>query len=258
MNLLLVDDERLFVKGLSASLRKEGFNVFTAFDGDQALDILESVSIDIVLLDIMLPGMDGITLLKKIRQQTDIPVIMLTAKDDYADMVLGLELGADDYITKPFHTRVLVARIHTIMRRIGPRSEHARQPAPGAFTAGTPGTTGGAAGTTAGAAGTGEGILACGRLKIDLDRRTLYKDGKEIELTAKEFDILCTLARNSNRVLSLEKIYDLVWQELDCDTRTVDVHISRLREKIEDDPSNPSYIKTKWGVGYYFRKEDNS
>jgi two-component system response regulator VicR len=240
MNLLLVDDERLFVKGLSASLRKEGFNVFTAFDGNKALEILESGEIDIVLLDIMLPGMDGITLLKKIRQQMDIPVIMLTAKDDYADMVLGLELGADDYITKPFHTRVLVARIHTIMRRIGAKREHAhaRQ------AAGAPDT------------GTGEGVLVCGRLKIDLNMRTLYKGEKEIDLTAKEFDILCTLVRNSGIVLSREKIYDIVWQELDCDTRTVDVHISKLREKIEDDPANPSYIRTKWGVGYYFRKED--
>lgn len=233
MNLLLVDDERLFVKGLSASLRKEGFNVFAAFDGNKALEILESGEIDIVLLDIMLPGMDGITLLKKIRQEMDVPVIMLTAKDDYADMVLGLELGADDYITKPFHTRVLVARIHMVMRRIG--SKHAKQ---------------------AGATGIGEGVLICGRLKIDLNRRTLYKDGKEIDLTAKEFDILCTLVRNNGIVLSREKIYDIVWQELDCDTRTVDVHISKLREKIEDDPANPSYIRTKWGAGYYFRKED--
>jgi len=233
MNLLLVDDEKLFVKGLSASLRKEGFKVFAAYDGNRALEILKSADIDIVLLDIMLPGMDGITLLKRIRQETDVPVIMLTAKDDYADMVLGLELGADDYITKPFNTRVLIARINTIMRRVNANRS-----------------------VQDWVSNTGSGVITCGRLKIDLNGRTLYKDGKEIELTAKEFDILCTLVRNRGIVLSREKIYELVWQELDCDTRTVDVHISKLREKIEDDPANPSYIRTKWGTGYYFRKED--
>ena len=230
MNLLLVDDEKLFVKGLSASLRKEGFQVFPAFDGRKALEILKSEKIDLALLDVMLPGMDGIELLKKIRETMGVPVIMLTARDDYADMVLGLELGADDYVTKPFHTRVLVARIHTVMRRIGAKQ--------------------------AGAASTEEGVISSGKLKIDLNRRTLYKEGREIDLTAKEFDILHTLVLNSGIVLSREKIYDLVWRELDCDTRTVDVHISKLREKIEDDAANPSYIRTKWGVGYYFRKDD--
>lgn len=229
MNLLLVDDERLFVKGLTASLRKEGFHIFTAYDGREALDILKSEKVDLALLDVMLPEMDGVTLLKKIRETMDVPVIMLTARDDYADMVLGLELGADDYITKPFHTRVLIARIHTVMRRIG--AKHA------------------------GALNTEKGIILSGSLKIDLSRRTLYKEGREIALTAKEFDILYTLAQNSGIVLSREKIYDLVWQELDCDTRTVDVHISKLREKIEDDVANPSYIRTKWGVGYYFLKD---
>lgn len=230
MNLLLVDDEKLLVKGLSASLRKEGFQVFVAYDGKEAFEMLKSEKIDIVLLDIMLPGMDGITLLKKIRETMSVPVIMLTAKDDYADMVLGLELGADDYVTKPFHTRVLVARIHTIMRRVVIKQDRTGS--------------------------TEDGVICRGKLKIDLNRRTLYKEDIEIDLTAKEFDILQTLVRNNGIVLSRDKIYDLVWQELDCDTRTVDVHISKLREKIEDDVSNPSYIRTKWGVGYYFRKDD--
>ncbi len=229
MDLLLVDDERLFVKGLSASLRKEGFQTFTAFNGREALEILKSVKIDLVLLDIMLPEMDGITLLRKIREKMRVPVIMLTAKDDYADMVLGLELGADDYVTKPFNTRVLVARINTIMRRLGTNN--------------------------AGIESVEEGIIHSGKLAIDLNRRTMYKEGSEIDLTAKEFDILHTLVQNSGIVLSREKIYDIVWQELDCDTRTVDVHISRLREKIEDDTANPSYIITKWGAGYYFRRD---
>lgn len=231
MNLLLVDDEKLLVKGLSASLRKEGFQVYAAYDGKAALDILKSEKIDIVLLDIMIPGMDGISLLKKVRETMDIPVIMLTAKDDYADMVLGLELGADDYVTKPFNTRVLVARIHTVMRRTGiSRGQNGNEK---------------------------DGVIQRGRLIIDLNRRTVSKNGQEIDLTAKEFDILQTMVRNNGIVLSREKIYDLVWQELDCDTRTVDVHISKLREKIEDDSSNPSYIMTKWGVGYYFRKDGN-
>jgi len=233
MNLLLVDDEKLFVKGLSTSLKKEGFKVFTAFDGKEALRILESEKIDIVLLDIMLPEVDGITLLKKIRETMDIPVIMLTAKDDYADMVLGLELGADDYVTKPFHTRVLIARIHTILRRTA--SKHTRH---------------------YGTEKIEDGVINNGRLKLDLNRRTLYKDNKEIDLTAKEFDILYTLIKNRGIVLSREKIYNIVWNELECDTRTVDVHISNLREKIEDDPGNPSYIRTKWGVGYYFKNDD--
>ncbi|MCX7922910.1 MAG: response regulator transcription factor [Clostridia bacterium] len=229
MNLLLVDDEKLLVKGLSASLRKEGFGVFAAFEGKQALEILNTEKIDMILLDIMLPVMDGITLLRKIRETMIIPIIMLTAKDDYADMVLGLELGADDYVTKPFHTRVLIARIHSLARRISMLQ--------------------------AGTASVEQGIINTGKLKIDINRRTLHKNGQEINLTAKEFDILVTLVRNSEIVLSREKLFDLVWQELDCDTRTVDVHISKLREKIEDDTANPSYIRTKWGVGYYFKKE---
>jgi len=229
MNLLIVDDEKLLVKGLAASLRKEGFQVCIAYDGREAIDILNNEKIDLILLDIMLPGIDGITLLRKIRETMQIPVIMLTAKDDYADMVLGLELGADDYVTKPFHTRVLIARINSLTRRVkmlqsrNDTVEH--------------------------------GIIYAGKLKIDLNRRSLFKDGKEIGLTAKEFDILQTLARNNEIVLSREKIFDLVWNELDCDTRTVDVHISKLREKIEDDAANPCYIRTKWGVGYYFIKD---
>lgn len=229
MNLLLVDDEKLLVKGLSASLRKEGFQVFTASEGVEALEIFGNEDIDIILLDIMLPGMDGIAVLKKLRETSDVPIIMLTARDDYADMVLGLELGADDYITKPFHTRVLVARIHTILRRINNKLNANEKK--------------------------DDNIINAGRLKIDFKRRTIYKDSREIDLTAKEFDILQTLVCNNGIVLSREKIYDLVWQELDCDTRTVDVHISKLREKIEDDSANPSYIMTKWGVGYYFRKD---
>ena len=229
MKVLIVDDERLFVKGLTANLRKEGFNVFTAFDGREALEILNKEKIDLALLDVMLPFMDGMSLLRKIRETMNIPIIMLTAKDDYADMVLGLELGADDYVTKPFQTRVLVARIHSLARRVNMLQ--------------------------AGADKMKQGIINVDKLKIDINRRTLHKEDKEINLTAKEFDILMVLAVNNGIVLSREKIFDLVWQELDCDTRTVDVHISKLRDKLEDDAANPCYIRTKWGVGYYFRTE---
>lgn len=224
MNILIVDDEKLLVKGLKSSLTKEGFNVFTAYNGKEGLDIVNKERIDLILLDIMLPVVDGITFLKKIRQNMNTPVIMLTAKDDYADMVLGLELGADDYVTKPFNTRVLIARINSLLRRASMPEKD-------------------------------DGIIEIDDLKINIPGRELYKDNKEIYLTTKEFDILKILAVNRGIVMSREKIFSLVWNELECDTRTVDVHISKLREKIEDDPSNPAIIRTKWGVGYFMRKE---
>lgn len=224
MTILIVDDEKLLIKGIKASLTKEGFDVLTAFDGREGLDILKTEKIDLILLDIMLPVIDGMTFLKKVRESTNIPVIMLTAKDDYADMVLGLELGADDYVTKPFNTRVLIARINSLLRR-----------------ASLPVQT--------------DDIIEIDNIKISFKSRAVYRDGTEINLTAKEFDILQILARNKGIVLSREKIFDLVWKELDCDTRTVDVHISKLREKIEYNPSNPKIIKTKWGVGYFMRKD---
>lgn len=223
MNILIVDDERLLVKGLRASLEREGFHVFAAYDGKEGLDIVSKEKLDIILLDIMLPIIDGVTFLKQLRQNLDIPVIMLTAKDDYADMVLGLEMGADDYVTKPFNTRVLIARINSLLRRSK-------------------------------MSGKTDGIIEIEGIKINLASRTVHKGYRELELTAREFDIFEVLARNRGTVLSREKIYSLVWNELECDTRTVDVHISNLREKLEDDPSVPSIIRTKWGVGYYIGK----
>lgn len=224
MNILIIDDEKLLVKGLKTSLEKEGFNVFLAYDGKEGLYILNKEKVDLILLDIMLPVIDGISFLKKVRDSMNIPIIMLTAKDDYADMVLGLELGADDYVTKPFNTRVLIARINSLLRRAS-MSDIKYE------------------------------TVEIDHLTINIPCRTVYKDGMEIDLTAKEFDILEVLIKNMGIVMSREKIFDLVWHELDCDTRTVDVHISKLREKLEDDPSNPSIIKTKWGVGYFVRKE---
>jgi DNA-binding response OmpR family regulator len=224
MNILIVDDEKLLVKGLKASLEKENFNVYTAFDGKSGLDIVNREKIDLILLDIMLPVIDGVTFLRKVRENMTTPIIMLTAKDDYADMVLGLELGADDYVTKPFNTRVLIARINSLLRRTQMIVKEDK-------------------------------ITLIDNLKINIPYRTVCKGAQEIDLTAKEFDILETLLKNKGTVLSRERIFELVWHELDCDTRTVDVHISKLREKIEEDPSNPAIIKTKWGVGYFLRRD---
>ncbi|RKD31577.1 response regulator transcription factor [Thermohalobacter berrensis] len=224
LNILVVDDERLLVKGLKSSLERENFNVYVAYDGKKALEVINKEKIDFIILDLMLPEIDGITLCKKIRQKLDIPIIMLTAKDDYVDKILGLEMGADDYITKPFHTRELIARIRAVYRRFNKTKEP-------------------------------DEIIEINGLKFNTLERTLYKGNKEIILTAKEFDLLKILITNRGRVFKREELYELVWDELGYDTRTVDVHIRKLREKIEDDPSNPKYIKTKWGVGYFFRKE---
>ncbi|MCX7747042.1 MAG: response regulator transcription factor [Clostridia bacterium] len=223
MRVLIIDDEKPLVKGLTASLKKEGYSVQAAFDGEEAQRWIKMNQFDIVLLDIMLPGVDGITLLRRIRESSDVPVIMLTAKDDHADMVLGLELGADDYVTKPFNTRVLIARMKTVTRR--------------------------------GNKGSKDSYFELKDMKVDFALREVVKNGSVVELTAKEFDILEILIKNRGMVLSREKIFELVWNEPDFDTRTVDVHISNLREKIEDDLKNPFYIRTKWGIGYFFTKE---
>lgn len=223
MNILIVDDEKLIVKGLKHSLEQNGFCVYTAFDGKQAMDMVNINKLDFILLDIMLPGIDGITLCKMIREKHDVPIIMLTAKEDYIDKVLGLEFGADDYVTKPFNTRELIARINAVYRRYIKKHDNAE-------------------------------IIQHGSLKINLSARTAYKNDKEIGLTVKEFDLLKTLMRSPDRVFTRENLFDIVWNENIFDTRTVDVHISNLRDKIEDNPTKPEYIKTKWGVGYYLKR----
>jgi|CZCB01.1.fsa_nt_gi DNA-binding response OmpR family regulator len=227
MNILIVDDEQALVKGLKKSLTKEGYNVFTAYDGKEALELINNEKIDCILLDLMLPEIDGITLCKKIRQTMDVPIIMLTAKDDYVDKIVGLEMGADDYVTKPFHTKELIARIKAILRRVNSMSVVKEE----------------------------EDVIEVGAVKVCASSRTAYLNGKEIPLTAKEFDILYLLMKERGKVFSREMLYELVWHEVSFDTRTVDVHIRKLRQKIEDDPANPYYLKTKWGVGYYFRKD---
>ena len=222
---LVVDDERLIVKGIRFSLEQEGMEVDTAFDGEEAIEKAREKDYDIILLDIMLPKLDGLQVCQQIREFSNVPIIMLTAKGDDMDKIMGLEYGADDYITKPFNILEVKARIKAIMRRTVSQSENNK-----------------------------ERILEAGTMKLDLDERRVYIEEKEMNLTSKEYDVLELLAKNANHVYSREKLLHLVWGvDYPGDVRTVDVHIRRLREKIEKNPSEPKFVHTKWGVGYYFK-----
>lgn len=226
MKALVVDDEKLIVKGLKFSLEQEGYEVDCAYDGQEAVDKAKETEYDIVLLDLMLPILTGYEVCQQIREFSDMPIIMLTAKGDDMDKILGLEYGADDYITKPFNILEVKARIKAIMRRT--RKEEKKE----------------SFGKT----------LVSGDLKLDCEGRRVFIAGREINLTAKEFDVLELLAKNPNKVYSRENLLNLVWgYEYPGDVRTVDVHIRRLREKIEAVPSDPKYVHTKWGIGYYFQ-----
>ena len=223
---LVVDDEKLIVKGIRFSLEQDGFEVDSAYDGEEALEMARANDYDIILLDVMLPKLDGFEVCQQIRDFSSVPIIMLTAKGDDMDKILGLEYGADDYVTKPFNILEVKARLKAIMRR-------ARQKDVQPKTA---------------------KVIEAGDLKMDCESRRVYIAGKEINLTVKEFDVLELLAFNPNKVYSRESLLNLVWgYEYPGDARTVDVHIRRLREKIEVNPSDPKYVYTKWGVGYYFR-----
>ncbi len=222
---LVVDDEKLIVKGIRFSLEQDGMDVDCAYDGQEALDLASENQYDVILLDVMLPEYSGFEVCQQIREYSDVPIIMLTAKGDDMDKILGLEYGADDYITKPFNILEVKARIKAIMRRAG---NHASQ---------------------------GEDVKECTyeELRIDMESRRCYIHNKEINLTAKEFDLLELLMTHSNKVYGREELLNTVWgYDYPGDVRTVDVHIRRLREKIEATPSDPKYIHTKWGVGYYF------
>lgn len=220
---LVVDDEKLIVKGIRFSLEQDGMEVDCAYDGEEALRYAKERTYDIVLLDIMLPKLTGFEVCQQIREFSSVPIIMLTAKGDDMDKILGLEYGADDYITKPFNILEVKARIKAIMRRTEPKT--AKE----------------------------ERVLESGALRLDCDGRRVYIGSREIGLTAKEFEVLELLVRNPNKVYSREKLLGLVWgNDYPGDVRTVDVHIRRLREKIEENPSEPRYVHTKWGVGYYF------
>jgi DNA-binding response OmpR family regulator len=222
---LVVDDEKLIVKGIRFSLEQDGMEVDCAYDGEEALALAKANSYDMILLDIMLPKMDGFEVCQAIREFSSMPIVMLTAKGDDMDKILGLEYGADDYITKPFNILEVKARIKAIMRRT------TAQPKKEVRTS----------------------IIEKGDLKLDTDSRRLFIQGKEVNLTAKEFDLMELLVKNENKVYSRETLLTTVWgADFPGDERTVDVHVRRLREKVEKNPSEPKYIHTKWGVGYYY------
>ena len=222
---LVVDDEKLIVKGIRFSLEQDGMVVDCAYDGEEALKMATDHEYDMILLDVMLPKMDGFEVCQRIREFSNMPIVMLTAKGDDMDKILGLEYGADDYITKPFNILEVKARIKAIMRR-----------------------------TNAGQAKEKNGkVIESGDLRLDCDSRRAFVMNKEVNLTAKEFDLLELLVNNPNKIYSRENLLNLVWgYEYPGDVRTVDVHVRRLREKIENNPSEPKYVHTKWGVGYYY------
>jgi DNA-binding response OmpR family regulator len=223
---LVVDDEKLIVKGIRFSLEQDGMEVDCAYDGEEALEMAKEKKYDMILLDVMLPKRDGFDVCQQIREFSSVPIVMLTAKGDDIDKILGLEYGADDYITKPFNILEVKARIKAIMRRTTPKeTPKAQSP-----------------------------VLQAGNLTLDCESRRVNVDGREINLTAKEFDVLELLVKNPQKVYSRENLLNTVWgYEYLGDVRTVDVHIRRLREKIEENPSEPKYVHTKWGVGYYFQ-----
>ena len=223
---LVVDDEKLIVKGIRFSLEQDGMEVDCAYDGEEALKLAKENAYDLILLDIMLPKNDGFEVCQQIREFSDVPIVMLTARNDDMDKILGLEYGADDYITKPFNILEVKARIKAIMRRTGKRDQNQ----------------------------VNDKMIIKGSMRIDCESRRVVIDDKEVNLTAKEFDLLELLAMNPNKVYSRENLLNIVWgYEYPGDARTVDVHIRRLREKVETNPSDPKYVYTKWGVGYYFR-----
>lgn len=224
---LVVDDEKLIVKGIRFSLEQDNYQVDCAYDGEEALELAKTNTYDIVLLDVMLPKLNGFEVCQQIREFSNVPIIMLTAKGDDMDKILGLEYGADDYITKPFNILEVKARIKAIMRRMSPKKE---------------------------AASKNENLfLEVKDMKLDIEGHRVYIRDKEINLTSKEFELLELLISHPNKVYSREKLLKLVWgTDYPGDVRTVDVHIRRLREKVEENPGEPKYVHTKWGVGYYF------
>ena len=221
----MVDDERAIVKGIRFSLEQDGMEVDCAYDGEEALGLAKQNQYDMILLDVMLPKMTGFEVCQQIREFSNVPIVMLTAKGDDMDKILGLDYGADDYITKPFNILEVKARIKAIIRRTARKGEEKEIPR----------------------------VVEKGGMRLDCDGRRVYIDGKEINLTAKEFEVLELLMKNPGKVYSREKLLKLVWgSDYPGDVRTVDVHIRRLREKIEKVPGEPVYVRTKWGVGYYF------
>ena len=225
MKILVVDDEALLVKGIRFNLQNEGYEVISGENGLDAVRLAHDPDVALIVLDIMMPEMDGLTACSKIREFSNVPIILLTAKIDDMDKLMGFDYGADDYLTKPFNILELKARIRALLRRSG--ADKSASPK----------------------------RLTIGSISLDLDARNAYRGDTLVELTAREFDVIEFLMRNANRVYSREALLDSIWTyEYRSDIRTLDVHIRRLREKLEENPAEPKYIMTKWGVGYYFRK----
>ena len=226
--ILLVDDEPLIIKGLRFTLEQEGYEILTASDGEEALEVFHSEPVDLVLLDVMLPKLDGIQVCQRIRETSNVPILMLTAKGEDMDKILGLEYGADDYMTKPFNILEVKARIKTVLRRVSqPVTNEEKK------------------------------IIRVHDMEVNIVNRSVTLGGKEVRLTAKEFDLLQLFITNRGKVFSRETMLETVWKyDYMGDARTVDVHIRRLREKIERDTAQPEFIFTKWGVGYYFTDKD--
>ena len=225
LKLLIVDDEKLLVKGLKFNFEQDGYEVVTAMDGEEAVKLAKDKSIDLIVLDLMLPKMDGLEVCQKVRETSNVPIIMLTAKSDDIDKIMGLDYGADDYMTKPFNILELKARVKAILRRKARGNEQSA-----------------------------EQMQAVSGVSLDRMTRRVDIEGKKIELTVKEYDIMDLLLSNPGRVYSRDDLLNLIWgYDYPGDARTVDVHVRRLREKIEADPAQPKYIITKWGVGYYFK-----
>ena len=226
MKILVVDDEKLLVKGIKFNLENEGYTVDACYDGQTAVDMARAGGYDLIILDLMMPQKDGLEACQEIRSFSTVPIIMLTARSEDSDVLMGFESGAADYVTKPFNILMLKARVRALLRRAAmtaaPEAEHS-------------------------------GVIRCGHISIDEQRRSAWKGDEPVELTRKEFDLILFLMKNPGKVYSRESLLDLVWgYDYQGDTRTVDVHIRRLREKLELDPAQPRYIVTKWGVGYYF------
>ena len=225
MRILVVDDEKVLVKGIKFNLQSEGYQVETAYDGEAAVELARSGAFDLIILDLMMPKIDGLQACMRIREFSDVPIIMLTAKSEDADKIVGFECGADDYITKPFNILELKARVRALLRRAGMAAQRENG-----------------------------GRLTIGHITLDPDERSVWKGEELVDLTAKEFDLMELLMRNPGRVYSRENLLNVVWgYEYAGDYRTVDVHVRRLREKLELDPAHPVYILTKWGVGYYLK-----
>lgn len=221
--ILVVDDEKVLVKGIKFNLENEGYQVETGYDGEEAVEKARSGQFDLIILDLMMPGIDGLQACMRIREFSNVPIIMLTARSEDTDKIMGFECGADDYVTKPFNILEVKARIRALLRRAGSAQQQREQDR-----------------------------LIRGSISLSVEERAAWKGGEPVELTAKEFDLMELLMRNPGRVYSRENLLNLVWgYEYIGELRTVDVHIRRLREKLEPDPANPEYIMTKWGVGYY-------